>query len=87
MKEYGGENEVMLSANDSDMGMAHGGKGEHQVKECDGEDRVISIADDFGMGTAHGKEGVSMKKVVIATLERAREHYKERALWVQMLPL
>lgn len=88
MNECGGEDRVISTADDSDMGMAHGGEGEHQAKEC-GEDRVISTADDFGMGTARGKEGVSVKNVVAATLEMACEHCKESALGgrTEMLPL
>lgn len=75
VKECGGENRVILIADDSGMWMAH------QVEECGGEDRVISTADDFGMGTPRGKEGVSMKIVVAVTSERARERYKESGLW------
>jgi hypothetical protein len=88
VNECGGEDRVISTADDSGMGMAHGGEVEHQVKEC-GEDRVISTADDFGMGTARGKEGVSVKNVVAATLEMACEHCKESALGgrTEMLPL
>lgn len=76
MKECAGENRVILTAGDFGMGLMRG----REVKEHEGEEKAISTADGSDMGMARAKEGVSVKNVVAATLERAREHYKENAL-------
>lgn len=84
MKECGGENRVISTADDSGMGMAHGGGGEHQMKEC-GEDRVILTAGNSGMGMAHGGGGEHQMEEcgvdrVISTVDNfgtGRTHGKE----------